>query len=106
MNFFNTIGMSFYQINNGLSAEQVSTIPLAKMEAYQGSTNLVSNFDRLPFRVRLTYTSINCTTIFILPSRLKQDVSQNGLTIKNFKLPSKWGLKTMNRTPFFELYDA
>lgn len=86
--------MSTYQEDNGPSAEQVSTIPLA---AYQGSTNLFSNFDKL------TYPSINCTTVFILPSCLKQDVSQNGLTIKNFKLPSKWGLKTMNRTPFFTM---
>lgn len=40
MNLFNTIEMSTYQKNNDPSAEQVPTI-----SAYQGSTNLFSNFD-------------------------------------------------------------
>lgn len=64
MNFFNTIKIFTYQEDNGPSAEQVSTIPLA---AYQGSTNLFSNFDGL------TSTDLLTAQQFLFYLAVKQD---------------------------------
>lgn len=43
----------------------------------------LSDFYKVPFRLGLTYTPVNCIIVFLLSIRLKQGISQNGLEIKN-----------------------
>lgn len=51
-----------------------------------------------PFSI--TCKLVNGTIYFILPSRLNQAAPQDKLTIANFILLPKWGLKICNRKPF------
>lgn len=51
------------------------------------NSNLSTDFDGVPFQTGLTNTPVNFTIVYFPPSCLKKGVSNNGITINNFKLP-------------------